>query len=182
MKMQYAGAVTLEIVGILFTIIVGALLHFAYQYSGENRIVGLFTPVNESTWEHLKLLFFPMLLYFVMEYFAFGRDVGNFIGAKSIGLLVGMVLIVVLFYAYTGIVKRNILFADISIFIISVVAAFIVSWRIMINGCAIPNYAIILVLMFVIFFFVFTYYPPHNVLFLDPVSKGYGGVSVKSRA
>lgn len=180
--MQYAGAVTLEIVGIFFTIIVGALLHFAYQYSGNNRIVGLFTPVNESTWEHLKLLFFPMLLYSIMEYFAFGRDVSNYIGAKSIGIVIGMILIVVLFYAYTGILKRNALLADIAIFMISVVAAYIIGWQIMINGCPIPNYSIILIIMFIIFFFVFTYYPPHNILFLDPVSKGYGGVSVKSKA
>ena len=42
--------------------ILGTLLHFAYDWSGQNTLVGLFTPVNESTWEHMKLIFFPTLI------------------------------------------------------------------------------------------------------------------------
>ena len=51
------------IAGIVFTSILGTLAHFIYEWSNENFLVGLFTPVSESTWEHMKLLFFPMLLY-----------------------------------------------------------------------------------------------------------------------
>ena len=47
------------IAGILFTAIAGTLLHFAYEYSMENPLVAMFAPVNESTWEHMKLLFWP---------------------------------------------------------------------------------------------------------------------------
>ena len=51
------------ITGIIFTFLAGTLLHFAYEWSGTNFWVGLFAPVSESTWEHMKLLFFPMLIY-----------------------------------------------------------------------------------------------------------------------
>ena len=49
--------------GILWTLVIGTSSHFFYQWSGENFFVGLVSPVNETVWEHLKLLFFPALLY-----------------------------------------------------------------------------------------------------------------------
>lgn len=51
------------IIGILFVLVTGTLSHFLYDWSGRLPVVGLFAPVNESVWEHMKLLFFPMLLY-----------------------------------------------------------------------------------------------------------------------
>ena len=39
--------------GILFTITAGTLLHFCYEWSGENPFVALFAPVSESVWEHV---------------------------------------------------------------------------------------------------------------------------------
>ncbi len=49
--------------GILFVLITGSLAHFLYDWSGNNLIIGLFSPVSESIWEHMKLIFFPMLIY-----------------------------------------------------------------------------------------------------------------------
>ena len=54
----------------LFISVLGVLLHFTYEWSGDNPIVALFSAVNESTWEHLKLLFFPMLLLTIIELFS----------------------------------------------------------------------------------------------------------------
>ena len=51
------------ILGMFPVAILGTLSHFVYGLSGENRFIGLFFPVNESTWEHMKLAFFPMLLF-----------------------------------------------------------------------------------------------------------------------
>lgn len=59
--------------GIIFTIVFGSLLHFFYDWSGKNAIVGLFSPINESVFEHLKLLYFPMLLWIVPGYFIYGK-------------------------------------------------------------------------------------------------------------
>ena len=46
----------------------GTIGHFLYEWTGDNRIVGYFFSTNESTWEHLKLLFFPTLIYSILEY------------------------------------------------------------------------------------------------------------------
>ena len=52
----------IEWISFLAASVLGTLFHFVYGWSGENPVAGLFFPVNESTWEHLKLIFFPILL------------------------------------------------------------------------------------------------------------------------
>jgi hypothetical protein len=87
--------------GIIFTIVFGSLLHFFYDWSGKNAIVGLFSPINESVFEHLKLLYFPMLLWIVPGYFIYGKKNRNYFLSSFIGLVCGLILTPVLFYLYT---------------------------------------------------------------------------------
>lgn len=96
-----------EIAGFIFVVVVGTLLHFVYHWSGNAPIVGIISPVNESTWEHLKLLFVPMLLFSIIEYFAVGKAFPGFIAAKAFGILLGMLVILAIFYTYTGIIGKN---------------------------------------------------------------------------
>ena len=108
-----------ELIGIVFTIIAGSLLHFTFEWSGNNQFVALFSAVNESTWEHLKLLFFPYVIYAIFEYFYIGHNYSNYITAKCIGVLSGLIFIPVVFYAYTYILGTNYLVLDISLFVLS---------------------------------------------------------------
>lgn len=167
-----------ELVGFLFTVIFGSLLHFFYQWSGECRIIGVFAPVNESSWEHLKLIFVPMLLFSVAEFLAFGKSKRGFLPIKVMAVLLGMGLILILFYTYTGIIGENFLVADILTFIIAVAAAYRYScshlqkegdWKTAEIVCA-----WITLLILAACFVLFTFYPPHIGLFLDPVSGTYG--------
>jgi len=166
-----------EIIGFIFVVVFGSLLHFVYQWSGNNRIVGLFAPVNESTWEHLKLLFIPTLLYSIVEYFAVGKYYPNFIVAKALGIVFGMIAIVAIFYTYTGIVGKHFLWADILTFVLGVAVAYLYSWRIIHKPPISLNTqitGIILVLVLMLCFAIFTFSPPHIQLFLDPVNEDYG--------
>lgn len=61
----------------IFISVLGVLLHFTYEWSGDNVVVGLFSAVNESTWEHLKLLFFPFLLLTILEVLLRGNMLRN---------------------------------------------------------------------------------------------------------
>ena len=92
-----------QIFSVIFTFAIGTLLHFTYKLSGENNLVAIFSTVNESTWEHLKLLFFPMLLTIIIGYFYIGKDVPNFLCSKTIGILVSMAFTIIFFYTYTSI-------------------------------------------------------------------------------
>ncbi len=166
-----------EITGFIFTVIAGTLLHFVYNWSGHKWIVGIFSPVNESTWEHLKLLFTPMLLYSTVEYFVIGKDYPNFIFAKSFGIAFGMLVILIAFYTYTGIIGSNFLWADILTFLLGVAAAYFYSWRVIYEtdiGTSPDFIGAILLLLLTLCFVLFTFTPPHIGMFLDPVSKEYG--------
>ncbi len=48
---------------------IGTLSHFLYDWSHENKILGLFTAVNESTWEHVKIAITPTLLWSLVDGF-----------------------------------------------------------------------------------------------------------------
>ncbi|MFA5657839.1 MAG: DUF6512 family protein [Oscillospiraceae bacterium] len=114
-----------ELTGFIFTVILGSFLHFLYSWSGKNKIVGLFSAVSESTWEHLKLLFFPVLIFSVVEYFFIKGDAEGFFLTKAVAVLLGMGFIVAAFYTYSGILGFNVLFVDILLF---VVGAAITAW------------------------------------------------------
>ena len=58
-----------NIIAFIIIGLLGTLGHFLYDWSGENKLIGYFFSVNESTWEHLKLLFFPTIIFSVFEYF-----------------------------------------------------------------------------------------------------------------
>lgn len=160
--------------GILFVSIVGTLLHFTYEWSWQNFFAALISPVNESTWEHIKMLFFPMLFYSIFEASRLKTDWPGIFCANAAGILTGVVLIPVIFYTYTGILGTNYLAADILTFLISVIAAFLASYRLtllfsksslhpllcfLLEGC---------VWLLMLCFFVFTFYPPAIALFISP--------------
>lgn len=163
--------------GAVFTIIFGTLLHFVFQWSRNNPIVGIVGAVNESTWEHLKLLFFPMLFYTIFEYFAYGKDTDNFIPARAVSILAGMFIIVSSFYTYTGILGKNLLPLDIGTFILGTVGTYIIGYKIMLSNALSSkkmNFAGIVILILLIFSFaVFTFSPPEIGLFLDPATGKY---------
>ena len=101
------------IIGTILIIISGALLHSIYEYSGNNPLLGFFFPVNESTWEHMKLCFFPMLLYSCFMNRKLKDDYPCVTSSLLFGVLLGTFLIPIIFYTYSGILGQNYIFFDI---------------------------------------------------------------------
>lgn len=158
------------ILGILFVIIAGTLSHFVYEWSGNNFILGFFFPVNESTWEHMKLCFFPMLLYSCFMNRKLKGDYPCVTSSLLFGVLLGTFLIPIIFYTYSGILGQNYIFFDIAIFIISVLLAFIAVYRLSLS-CVLDSFLFwlaTLAFLTAICFLVFTYYPPCIGLFAVP--------------
>ena len=87
-----------QIISAIFVCIVGTLLHFTYEFFGEDIFIASFSAVNESVWEHLKLLFFPMLLTTIIGYFYIGENAPNFLCSKTLGIIISMLFIIVFFY------------------------------------------------------------------------------------
>jgi len=163
---------TTEIISFIIASLLGVIFHFIYGWSGENAVAGLFFPVNESTWEHLKLIFFPILLVSIGEYFIFHTQYDNFICAKLISALLAMVLTVVCFYTYLGIYGKNSDVMNILIYFLSMAAAYHFSYRALslqkkyrFTSAVCYWGFFVLTLMF----FVFSLFPPHIGLFASPV-------------
>lgn len=159
-----------SVIGFIFVSILGTLSHFFYHWSGENPIVGLFSPVNESTWEHMKLLFFPASLYLVFIYSRLKSNYPNITSALSIGILIGTFLIPVIFYTYTWILGYNLLFLDIATFYLSVAVAFFITYKLSNSDKILPPGIIFtaMLIVLVVCFVMFTYLPPDIELFAVP--------------
>lgn len=159
-----------QIISAIFVCILGTLLHFTYELSGENGLVALFSAVNESVWEHLKLLFFPMLLSTIIGYFCIGKNTSNFLCAKVLGIIASMLFIIVFFYTYTGIIGKSIVFVDIASFFIAVILAEYLSYKLMISNFKCNNIVGIWILVILLLCFIaFTYFPPELGIFKDPL-------------
>ncbi len=158
------------VVGVILVSILGTLLHFAYDWSGQNVIVGLFTPVSESVWEHMKLLFFPMLLYVIFEYYQLKTEFPEILWSGFTGILVGTFAIPFLYYGYTGILGRHYSAVDIVIYYVSVIIGFCISYF-----GAEKEYSkrykmvvTILIVLMTLAFVAFTYNPPNGRVFSAP--------------
>ncbi len=166
-----------QIFSVIFTWILGTILHFLYEWSGDNKIIASFSAVNESTWEHLKLVFFPMLITTIVGFLAIGKDNKKFWCAKTIGIILAMSFIIVFFYTYTGIIGTNFAILDIGSFFVAVILGEYVAHKIMTNDeykqkCN-KRIAVIGLICILLCFIIFTYLQPHIGLFKDPISNGY---------
>ena len=157
------------LLSILFIFILGTLLHFTYEWSGGNSFVGVFSSVNESTWEHLKLLFFPMLITTIIGYFLFKNKYPNFLCPKVLGIVIALAFTIIFFYTYTGILGKNIPFIDISSFFVATIIGEISSYILIINKFKCNNvFATTFITIMIICFVIFTFSPLNIGLFRVP--------------
>ena len=167
--------VRFQIISFIVVCIVGTLLHFTFEWSGNNRIVAAFSSTNESTWEHLKLVFYPMLIMTVIGYFYLGKDVKNYLCAKTLGIIYAISFIVIFFYTYTGIIGKNFAFLDIGSFFIAVIFGEFVIYKLLLSNFSCnKKTAFIVLLVLLLCFILFTYATPEIGLFRDPVSNEFG--------
>ena len=164
--------------GFLFVCAAGTALHFLYQWSGESVAAAPFAAVNESVWEHMKLLFWPMLLWAGAERAVLGGYSRGFWPAKALGTLLGLALIPALYYTYTGALDVSVMWVDIAIFFVAAAAAFLAETRMLARdwrcrGGARAS-ALVLLLLLSAAFILCTFVPPRVTLFRDPVTGFYG--------
>ena len=165
-----------QLFGFAVTSLLGTVLHFLYEWLGKARWVAPFSGVNESTWEHMKLLFWPMLLFAAIQSFFF-RDRTDFWCVKLRGVLFGLALIPVLFYTYNGVIGKSPDFINITIFFVSAAAAYLYEARLFRKECTrycLPKVAIAVLALVALCFVLFTFKAPRIGIFLDPLTGSYG--------
>ena len=174
---------TLEIASFFLTCLLGVLFHFIYEWTGKQFLVGLFFPVNESTWEHLKLVFFPIILVSILEYYVGNLTNAAFICIKLRSALLGMLTTVILFYTYTGVLGKSLDWVNISIFFVAIAISFFYSYQQLLHCTAPqndhtlhhtptcsyhPNLCLLFFFAISILFMIFTVFPPDIGLFRAP--------------
>lgn len=166
-----------ELTGIVVIVLLGSALHFAFAWSGNWPPAGIFAAVNESVFEHLKLTFWPGVLYSAATWGLLRSHTKNFAIGKAAGLYAMPLTIVVLFYVYTAFTGTEILFVDILIFVVAVIAGQFASYGIL-KAAPLPAWlawlslALIVILGFC--YGYFTFYPPHVPFFMDSEGGFYG--------
>ena len=160
----------------LLTLLLGNLLHFVYDWTGQASWAAYISAVNESTWEHMKLLAVPWILWTAVTILIERR--ADCAAPRAAGLLTGLILIPALFYTYQGILGRGIMWVDVLIFQLAVLLAFWVSWSVqarrVLDG---PVWQILggVTLLAVWGLAIWwTYAPPRLPLFVDPTDGSRG--------
>ena len=165
-----------QLMGFAVTSLGGTLLHFLYDWLGSAVWLAPFSGVNESTFEHMKLLFWPMLLFAVVQSFFF-RERADFWCVKCKGILLGLTLIPVLFYTYNGVIAPSPDWINIAIFFLSAAVAYLYETRKFNKkntACKHKRPAIATLCLLAALFVLFTFQAPQLGLFKDPLSGAYG--------
>lgn len=158
-----------HVVMFLFVTVAGFVSHFLYGVFDNSHIAGYFFPVNESVWEHLKLIYWPALLFMTAEYISYGKGISDFFAVKATALFCTLIFTVVFFYTYTGILGFNMLFVDVAVFFAATILYTYISAKLMCDmtsGNAEENIKGVAILVLLALCFVFwSYNPPDIALF-----------------
>ena len=165
-----------QLLGFAVTSFGGTVLHFLYEWLGDAVWIAPFSGVNESTWEHMKLLFWPMFIFAIVQSFFF-RDRKNFWCVKLRGILLGILLIPVIFYTYNGVIGKSPDWINIAIFFVSATIAYLYEARLFLKKetryCS-SKTALTILAAIAMLFVVFTFFPPEIGIFKDPLTGTYG--------
>ena len=163
---------TWQIIATIVCIALGVVLHFTYEWSNQNTIVGIFSAVNESTWEHLKLAFYPMVLMAIIGYFIIGDKSENYWTAHTAGIITAIIFTIVFFYTYTGIIGTNFAWLNIATFVVAIILGECVTYKLLISQKYFNSEVISIIFLFILFlsFVLYTFYPPNIALFQEPIT------------
>lgn len=158
--------------GVIFVLVAGTLSHFLYEWSKNSPVIGLFTPVNESVWEHMKLVFFPMLLYAFLMVPRLKDQYPCISSSFCFGMILGTILVPIFFYVYTFVIGHDVFFLDLATFAASVILAFVFIYKLT-PSCKTSTFSLLLYALtaaVLVCFLLFSYNPPRMAIFTPPAA------------
>lgn len=167
----------IKIIGVFIIFGLSFLSHFVYQWL-PNSIFSILFPVNESIWEHMKLVITPVLIFSIFEYFIYKKkDIvfNNFILSYAVSIIIGIIFYLLIYLPIDYIFGHSMVVAIILLFItfivVQTISSYIMNYREIKYSNAIGIGLIIF--MYIIFGYL-TYYPIESDLFYDTQKKIYG--------
>lgn len=161
-----------EIATFVVVMIGASALHFAFELSNFYTPLAVVASVNESTFEHLKIFFWPLLITALVEHAFIKGHVNNYWWGKAMALLVMPIVIILGFYFYLGIALpltgTGYLALDIGTGALGVVAANIVAYRILTapeKGTAYRTAGLVIIAIMAVVMALAAFFPPEFFLF-----------------
>lgn len=158
--------------GILIIFLAGSLIHFLYGWTKNNFIIGLFSPINESVWEHTKLGLVPTFLYWIIGYFIFSSyptvTFNSWFTGCLISMLLSAALVPLFFYFYPNIFGKQKLWKDILLFFVATLISQLLGIHVFTHTLGLPRFTLYLAFATLfISYAVFTLLPPNLPIFED---------------
>ena len=167
-----------EVLGFAVAGVLGTLSHFLYEWSNRALAAAMFCAVNESTWEHMKILFFPLFFLTAVQVFTLAGNYPNFLAVRTVAILTGIALIPILFYTYSGVLGYTVGWVNILIFFLADAGVFTLELALLRKGAYTAGWQQILgllVLWVLVLLFVWcTFRPPMLALWRDPITGAFG--------
>lgn len=166
-----------KIIGIIGLFLISFLCHFMYKWF-PNVITSIFFPVNESIFEHMKIISTSVLIYSIIELFIctkFKIKINNYIFNIFITSFFGIVFYLIIFIPIYLLIGEN-MFISLFLLFITYTVIEIISYHLL-NYDEFKygnNISVFLIIILYIIFGYLTYNPPFNFLFLDTITDKYG--------
>jgi hypothetical protein len=162
--------------GIAVIFLLGAAFHFTFAWLGSHPAAAVFFPVNESIFEHLKMTFWPTMIWAAISYNFIKNKANNFVTAKAAAVIIMPAVVVILYYLYTAFTGENTL-VDILIFLVAVAVGQYINSLIMTAKPWSGRWSAIsagVILVLAALYAFFTFYPPYTSFFIDTNTDSYG--------
>ena len=168
---------TIKIISVIGIFLLSFLAHFAYELF-PNVLVSIFFSVNESIWEHMKILFTSILLYGVIDYILLSKNnikINNFKSQLFFTSFISIPIYLIIYLPIYNLIGENLF---VSIFIMIIVYAIIayISYKMLISD-DLKLFNMISIYLIIIMYFIFTYltyFPIHSYIFYDTNENKYG--------
>lgn len=167
----------IKIIAVIGIFIISFISHFAYELL-PNIIFSFIFPVNESIWEHMKIIFTSTLLYGIIDYILLKKyniKYNNFPFQLYFTALSAIPIYLVIYLPLYKLLGEN-MFISISLLLLVYILQQIISYNILkekniklLNTLIVP-----IILLSYLGFIYLTYNPIHNYLFYDKQKEKYG--------
>ena len=153
------------------------LFHFIYDWL-PCALTEIFFPVNESIWEHMKLLFSAVCFYGIIDYIIlkkFNIKFNNFFTNLFVSSLAIIPIYLTMFLPIYYKIGENMVIT-IGIMLLAIIISQIISYYILKQELfdKLNIISLILIIASYIIFAYLTYYPIKNELFFDTQDEKYG--------
>ncbi len=171
------GLKAIKILGLFLIFLLCFPLHFIYDF-WPNSLFSIFAPVNESIWEHMKLIFTSYVFYGIFDYLFLSKNkitFNNFLFQLFIIPVIAIILYLSIFIPIYNNFGENMIISIGLLFLIIGLEQVLSYYFLQFKEIKYQNIiGIIGIIITYIIFGYLTYNPIENYVFFDMANSKYG--------